>query len=116
MYWVESCEGPKIKDFEIYLEVRPDVKAKAAQPFNLSEYDQLRVDYFVAEECRLNKRRMYDPMKHGLPEWTCALSMVDQRGKGILGRMACAYGPFNDASVGTFAPAADVEGAFRSTR
>ena len=44
-----------------------------------------------------------------------ALFMVDQKGKGVLGRMVAAYGQLNDSTIGTSAPAPDVEGAFRST-
>ena len=63
-----------------------------------------RVDYFVSEECKLGKRIMYDPAVHELPEGTTALFMVDQGGKGILGRMVAAYGPVNDTTTGTSAP------------
>ena len=63
----------------------------------------------------LGKRVMFDPELHELPEWLSALFVVDQRGKGLLGRMVAAYGPVNAGMIGTGAPAPDVEGAFRSS-
>ena len=57
--WIEGCEGPRLKNqdgspFVIGLQVKPDAVPKASQPFNLSEYDQCRVDFYVRQECALN--------------------------------------------------------------
>ena len=66
--WIEGCEGPRIKDFEVRLRIKPDAVPKAAQPIPLGEFDQLRVDFRVEEEVALGKRIYYNPEVHRLPE------------------------------------------------
>ena len=60
VYWVEGCEKAELKNFEIDLKQAPGAIPKAAQPFNLSEYDQLRVDYFVTSERGVYARKEGD--------------------------------------------------------
>ena len=66
-------------------------------------------------ECALGKRVKFDPSIHDLPEWMSASFVVDQKGKGLVGRMVTAYGIVNDNTIGTAAPAPNVEAAFAST-
>lgn len=113
--WIDGCSKPRIKNYQIDIELKPDARPKAMQPFHLSEFDQLRVDWMVEEECLLGKRVMYDPKRHELPEHLSAMFCVDQKGKGLLGRVVTAYGVVNDATVPTSAAAPDVERAFRSS-
>ncbi len=84
-FWIEGCERPRIKNFAVDLQTKPEYKPRASQPFNLGEFDQARVGYCVYEECMLGKRVMFDPEKHELPEWMSSLFVVDQRGKACLG-------------------------------
>ena len=76
--WIEGCEGPRIKDFEVRLRIKPDTVPKAAQPIPFGEFDQLRADFLVEEEVALGKWVYYNPEVHHPPEWLSALFVVDQ--------------------------------------
>ena len=111
--WIEGCEGPTMRTFEIDVELKEGSRPRAMQPFNISAYDQLRVDYMIEEEVALGKRVHFDPNIHRLPEWASSLFIVDQKGKGVLGRMVAAYMEVNNATVQVAAAAPDVDRAFR---
>ena len=57
-----------MKVFQIDTEVKPGVRPRPMQPFNIPAYDQLRVDYMIEEEVALGKRIHFDPAIHRLPE------------------------------------------------
>ena len=87
-------------------------KPVARQPIPLSPYDNLRVEYHIAENVAQGKLRKIEVGKEQLPEWSTPVFVVDQDAKGLLGRMVCAYGPVNAClEISTF-PAADPQEAF----
>lgn len=59
-------------------------------------------------ECKLGKRVMVNPEVHELPEYLSALFVVDQKGKGLIGRTVTAYGHVSGNMVKIAAAAPDV--------
>ena len=59
----------------------------ARQPIPLSPYDQLRVEFHMEELLHEGKIRKIDTDKEPLPMWSTPVFIVDQDGKGLMGRM-----------------------------
>ena len=108
---MEDCEAPRIRNSKLKLELKEGAVCHAAQPIPSGAPDQMRVDFRVWEEVQFEKRVYHDSAKHELPEWRFALFVVDQRGKGVLGRMATAYAHLKDNILNSTAASPDVEGA-----
>ena len=79
--WIDGCEGPRVKDFEVRLRLKPDAVPKAQQPIPLGEFDQLRVDFRIEEEVALGKRVYHDPEKPRQP--TLQVGLPDNKAKWI---------------------------------
>ena len=61
-----------------------DARPRVQQPFPLSEFDQLRLDYHLDEDVALGKARWLEAGEKC--EWASPAFVVDQSGKGLLGR------------------------------
>jgi len=111
-FWLEGCAAPTIRDHVVEFKMKIGAKPVARQPIPLSPYDDMRVEYHIAENVEQGKLRKIDTLKEGLPDWSTPVFVVDQDAKGLLGRMVCAYGPVNkELEVATF-PSADPKVAF----
>ena len=111
-FWMEGCEAPTVRDHVINFRVKPGAKPVARQPIPLSPYDNLRVEYHIAENVAQGKLRRIRVGEEALPEWSTPVFIVDQDAKGLLGRMVCAYGPVNSCLEITTFPSADPQVAF----
>ena len=78
----------------------------------LSPYDQLRVEFHIEELLREGKIRKIDTYKEPLPMWSTPVFVVDQDGKGRVGRMLCSYGAVNACLEQALFPSADSQRAF----
>ena len=83
-FWMDGCPAPRVKDFEADIVPKSDSKPRIQQPFPLSEFDQLRLDYHLDEDIALGKARWLSPTEKC--EWASPAFVVDQSGKGLLGR------------------------------
>ena len=111
-FWIEGCEAPCVKDHKIRFRVKSGAVPVARQPIPLSPYDDVRVEYHIAENVAQGKLRKINPNQEQLPEWTTPVFVVDQDAKGLLGRMVCAYGPVNKCLELSSFPSADPNRAF----
>ena len=93
--------------------MRPNTVAVARQPVPVSPFDDMHVEYHIEENVALGKLKKIDTVKEGMPEWSTPVFVVDQDAKGILGIMACAYGPVNRWLELPSFPSVDPERAFR---
>jgi hypothetical protein len=112
--WIEGCGAATIQDKVIHFNVNSNAKPVTRQPFSLRPYDERRVDFHVQQNVLSKQMIKIETAIEGLPEWSPPAFTVDQDGKGLLGRMVCAFGPVNDALEPVAYPSADPEMAFRS--
>ena len=43
--WLDGCPAPQVKGYQAHLHLKPDARAKVIQPFPLSEFDRMRLEY-----------------------------------------------------------------------
>ena len=49
VYWMEGCPAPTVKNKLVHFNNKPDAVPRARRPIPLSPYDDLRVEYHIAE-------------------------------------------------------------------
>ena len=89
------------------IQLKPDYVPKVQQHFRLSEFDQRRLEYHEDIEVAEGKAEWASPgtsTEFGSPSF-----VVDQAGKGVLGRPVRDYRHLNSQTVDAAWPAADAE-------
>jgi len=111
-FYIKGCDPPTISDKLVHFRLKPGSKPVARQPIPLSPYDQLRVEFHIEELIAEGKIRKIDTDKEPLPMWSTPVFIVDQDGKGLMGRMVCSYGTVNSCLEQPTFPSADPQRAF----
>ena len=96
-FWIQGCNAPQVEGFTASIKLKPDAVGRCQQPFKLSAYDQYRVE--VHEDVLIAE---------GKAEWAppgMALAfasptfVVDQEGKGLMGRPVHDYRYLNSSTL-----------------
>jgi len=82
--WSEGCEAPRVEGFTVDLKQKPDARPRVFQPFPLSAFDQLRLELHEDMEVAQGKARWAEAGERS--PWGSPSFVVDQDGKGLLGR------------------------------
>jgi len=109
--WLAGCRAPRVEGFTADIQLKPDAQARIQQPYKLSRYDQTRLEYHEDVEVAEGKAVWAEP--GGSYCWGSPSFVVDQSGKGILGRPVRDYRWPNSQTLDTAWPAADVESCLR---
>ena len=106
-FWLPGCHAPRVEGFVAKIHPVPDAVGRCQQPFRLSEYDQARLELAEDIEVAEGKAVWAEP---GQAFTFCSPSfVVDQDGKGLLGRCVRDYRFMNSQTCDTAWPAADAE-------
>ena len=106
-----GCCAPRVEGYQAHITLRPDAQPKIQQPYRLSEFDQKRLEYHEDVEVAEGKAVWADP--GGSYSWGSPSFVVDQTGKGVLGRPVRDYRWPNSQTLDTAWPAADAEACLR---
>ena len=82
--WLPGCNPPRVKDFVADIRLQPGAVPKVTQQFPLSRYDQLRLEYH--EDCEVSEGKARWLLPGERSEWGSPSFVVDQDGKGLMGR------------------------------
>jgi len=82
--WMPGCSPPRVQGYTADLVLKPGAVPRITQPFPLSAYDQLRLEYHEDVEV-LEGKAEWAPPGHA-SQWGSPSFVVDQEGKGLLGR------------------------------
>ena len=82
--WTHGCPTPRISNFQARIELKSDAVPRVQQPFRLSTYDQTRLEFHEDCEVEDGKAEWLAPGVAG--QWGSPSFVVDQTGKGLLGR------------------------------
>ena len=82
-FWIDGCDAPRVRNHKIRFRVKPGSKPVARQPIPLSPYDDMRVEFHIAEAVAEGKLRKIDVLKEPIPEWSTPVFVVDQDAKGM---------------------------------
>ena len=89
------------------LQLKPDAKPRLFQPYPLSEYDQLRLEFHEDMEVQQGKARWATEGEWS--SWGSPSFVTDQEGKGLLGRPIRDYRWFNSQSEDISWPSPNAE-------
>ena len=84
VFWIAGCQTPRVQGFVAGVQLKPDAVPRVAQPYNLSAHDQMRLEHHEDMEVKEGKAEWAPAGHRG--EWGSASFVVDQDGKGLLGR------------------------------
>ncbi len=106
-FWLPGCLPPRVKGFRADIRLRVDATPRITQPFPLSKYDELRLQYHEDEEVRDGKARWLLPgerCEYGSPSF-----VVDSEAKGLLGRPVRDYRYPNEQTEDIAWPSANAD-------
>ena len=84
IFWMQGCLAPQVEGFVADVKLIPGAQPRVTQPFPLSKYDQLRLEYH--EDMEVAEGKAYWAPPGEAHEWGSPSFVVDQEGKGLLGR------------------------------
>ena len=96
-FWIAGCCAPRVEGYTAHLELKPGAVPVCQQPFPLSVYDQLRLEYHEDLEDHEGKADWLDPGV--VSPWASPSFVVDQAGKGLLGRPVHDYRVVNSNTL-----------------
>ena len=106
-FWLVGCAAPRVTGFEASIPLRQEAVPRVLQPLHLSPYDQLRLEYHEDLDVDEGKARWLEPgEKSG---WGSPSFVVDQEGKGLLGRPVRDYRYVNSQTLDVAWPSANAE-------
>ena len=110
-FWMAGCSAPRVEGFTASIQLKPDAQPRVQQPCKLSAFDQKRLEYHEDVEVAEGKAVWAEP---GGPYcWGSPSFVVDQTGKGVLGRPVRDYRWPNSQTLDAAWPAADAEACLR---
>ena len=98
-FWVQGCSPPRVTGYTAHIEPMATATPRIQQPFPLSAFDQLRLEYHEDCEVEDNKAEWVLPGRSG--SWGSPSFVVDQPGKGLLGRPVRDYRYVNAQTMDT---------------
>ena len=103
--------GARVERYTAHLDVKLGANPVCQQPFPLSAYDQLRLEYHEDLEVHEGKAVWLDPRVAS--PWASPSFIVDQSGKGLLGRPVRDYRVVNSATLDHAWPSPNAEEILR---
>ena len=104
-FWVEGCFAPRVEGFTTHIEPLPGAVPKIQQPLSLSPFDQMRLEYHEDLDVAEGKADWVPPGQAG--RWGSPSFVVDQSGKGLLGRPVRDYRYVNSQTADAPWPSAN---------
>ena len=103
--WLPGCNPPQVTGYRAHIESMPDARPRITQQFPLSPFDQRRLEYHEDVEVAEGKAVW---LEHGCAgKWGSPSFVVDQEGKGVLGRPVRDYRYPNSQTLDTMWPSPD---------
>ena len=110
-FWIAGCCAPRVEGYTAHLNLKLDAVPVCQQPFPLSAYDQMRLEYHEDLEVHEGKAVWLPP---GVTSpWASPSFVVDQSGKGLLGRPVRDYRLVNAATLDHAWPSPNAEEILR---
>ena len=103
VFWIQGCAPTRVKGYKAHIELTQNATPRIQQPFPLSAFDQLRLEHHEDAEVEENKAYWVPPGQAG--SWGSPSFVVDQAGKGLLGRPVRDYRYVNSQTIDTPWPA-----------
>ena len=75
-FWVQGCLSPQVSGFRAHIEVKPDAVPRVSQPYPLSPFDQMRMDFHEDERVAIGKGEWLGPDDRAT--WASSGFVVDQ--------------------------------------
>ena len=104
-FWIEGCNAPRVEGFLAHIEPLPNAVPKIQQPLQLSPFDQLRLEFHEDQDVAEGKAEWVLPGEAG--SWGSPSFVVDQVGKGLLGRPVRDYRYVNSQTADAPWPSAN---------
>lgn len=106
-----GCRAPRVEGYLADIVPKGDAQPRIQQPYKLSEFDQRRLEYHEDVEVAEGKAVWAEPGKSYC--WGAPSFVVDQPGKGVLGRPVRDYRWPNSQTLDSAWPSADAEACLR---
>ena len=113
-FWSPGCQAPKVKGVKLHIEKKEGAVPKVQQPFPLSAYDRLRLEYHEDVEIAEGKAAWLPPETQ--VQWASPSFVVGQEGKGLLGRPVRDYRWVNSQTKDSAWPSARADETLRRTQ
>ena len=84
VFWMAGCHAPRVEGYEASLTLKTDPQPRIQQPYKLSAFDQKRLEFHEDMEVAEGKA-VWGPPGASF-SWGSPSFVVDQPGKGTLGR------------------------------
>ena len=110
-FWVAGCLAPQVTGYSATIQRKPDAAPVCQQPFPLSAYDQLRLEYH--EDLEVHEGKAFWLQPGVTSPWASPSFIVDQSGKGLLGRPVRDYRIVNASSLDHAWPSPNAEEILR---
>ena len=83
-FWLPGCPPARVAGYTAHIEPLPNAVPKIQQPFPLSAFDQLRLEFH--EDCEVEDGKAEWVPAGDAGRWGSPSFVVDSAGKGLLGR------------------------------
>ena len=111
VFWIAGCLPPRVKGFLANIEPIDGAQPKIQQPYRLPLFDQTRLE--LREDVEVLEGKAFWAQPGGSYCWGSPSFVVDQAGKGVLGRPVRDYRWVNSQTKDVAWPAADAEACLR---